>query len=214
MTFRAVDLLKNVPLIAAEDTRKSRVLLNHYEIKTPLISYFEHNHFSRIDKLIGHLQDGNDFAVITDAGTPGVSDPAYKLIREAIKIGARVETLPGASAALAALVTSGLPPDRFIFEGFLPPKKGRKKRLEALRAESATIIFFENPKRIIRTLNDILEYIGNRPAVVCRELTKLHEEIIRGTVDELLAYFSKKEARGECVLLIGKDDRNVHFKER
>lgn len=211
ITYRAVKILKSVPLIAAEDTRKTRILLNHFSLKTPLISYYEHNHFSRIDKIINHLLDGNNIAVVTDAGTPGVSDPAYKLIREAIIIGAKVESIPGASSALAGLVSSGLPTDRFLFEGFLPPKKGRKKKLAALKDETATIIFFENPKRLKRTLNDILDSIGNRPAVVCRELTKLHEEIIRGTVEELLAYFSKKEARGECVLLIGKDEGNVYF---
>ena len=211
ITFRAIEILKSVPLIAAEDTRKTKILLNHYKITTPLISYYEHNHFSRIDRIIAHLEDGKDIAVVTDAGTPGVSDPAYKLIRDAIAIGVKVESIPGASATLAALISSGLPTDRFIFEGFLPPKKGRKKRLFALEQESATIIFFENPKRMKRTLNDILENIGNRPAVVCRELTKLYEEIIRGTVDELLAYFSKHDVKGECVLLIGKDDKNVHF---
>ena len=212
ITFRAVEILKSVPLIAAEDTRKTKILLNHYDISTPLISYYEHNHFSRINKIIDHLQDGKDIAVVTDAGTPGVSDPAYKLIREAITVGAKVESIPGASAVLAALISSGLPTDRFIFEGFLPPKKGRKKRLLVLEQETATIIFFENPKRIKRTLTDILESIGNRPAVVCRELTKLYEEIIRGTVEELLAYFSKHDVKGECVILIGKDDENVHFK--
>ena len=212
ITFRAVEILKLVPLIAAEDTRKTKILLNHYDISTPLISYYEHNHFSRIDRIIAHLQDGKDIAVVTDAGTPGVSDPAYKLIREAIAIGAKIESIPGASATLAALISSGLPTDRFIFEGFLPPKKGRKKRLIALEQESATIIFFENPKRIKRTLSDILEFVGNRPAVVCRELTKMYEEIIRGTVEELLAYFSKHTVKGECVILIGKDDENVRFK--
>jgi 16S rRNA (cytidine1402-2'-O)-methyltransferase len=212
ITFRAVEILKSVPLIAAEDTRKTKILLNHYDISTPLISYYEHNHFSRINKIIDHLQDGKDIAVVTDAGTPGVSDPAYKLIREAITVGAKVESIPGASAVLAALISSGLPTDRFIFEGFLPPKKGRKKRLLVLEQETATIIFFENPKRIKRTLTDILESIGNRPAVVCRELTKIYEEIIRGTVEELLAYFSKHDVKGECVILIGKDDENVRFK--
>ncbi len=211
ITFRAIEILKSVPLIAAEDTRKTKILLNHYKISTPLISYYEHNHFSRIDRIIAHLKDGKDIAVVTDAGTPGISDPAYKLIREAITLGAKVESIPGASAVLAALISSGLPTDRFIFEGFLPPKKGRKKRLLALKQETATIIFFENPKRINRTLTDILEFIGNRPAVVSRELTKIYEEIIRGTVDELLAYFSKHKLRGECVILIGKDDENVRF---
>ena len=212
ITFRAIETLKSVPLIAAEDTRKTKILLNHYKITTPLISYYEHNHFSRIDRIIAHLEDGKDIAVVTDAGTPGVSDPAYKLIRDAIAIGVKIESIPGASATLASLISSGLPTDRFIFEGFLPPKKGRKKRLLVLQEETATIIFFENPKRIKRTLTDILESIGNRPAVVCRELTKLYEETIRGTVEDLLAYFSKHDVKGECVILIGKDDENVRFK--
>ena len=211
ISYRAVETLKLVPLIAAEDTRKSKILLNHYQITTPLISYFEHNHFSRIGKIIEHIQNGKDIAVITDAGTPGISDPAYKLIREAIVVGAKIESIPGASAALAALISSGLPTDRFIFEGFLPPKKGRKKRLSALQNEKASIILFESPRRLKRTLVDVLENIGNRPAVVCRELTKIHEETIRGTVEELLAYFSKRDARGECVLIIGKDEANVYF---
>jgi len=211
ITYRAIEILSEVPLIAAEDTRKTKVLLNHYKITTPLISYFEHNHFSRIDKISDHLKSGKNIAVVTDAGTPGISDPAYKLIREAISIDAKVESLPGPSSALASLVVSGLPTDRFIFEGFLPPKKGRKKRLNALRDQEATIVFFESPRRINRTLNDILNVIGDRPAVVCRELTKLHEEIIRGTVSELVAYFSKKDVKGEIVLLIGKNDENVYF---
>lgn len=211
ITYRAIEILKAVPLIAAEDTRKTKILLNHFDITTPLISYFEHNHFSRIDKIINHLNDGNSIAIVTDAGTPGISDPAYKLVREAIIVGAKIESIPGASSALASLVASGLPTDRFLFEGFLPPKKGRKKRLLGLKNETATIIFFESPKRIKRTLADILDIIGDRPAVICRELTKLHEEIIRGTVTELLAYFSNKEARGEIVLLIGKDEENIYF---
>lgn len=211
ITFRAVETLKSVPLIAAEDTRKTKILLNHFSIKVPLISYYEHNHFSRIDQIIKHLSEGKNIAVVTDAGTPGISDPAYKLVRDAININANIESIPGPSSALAALVASGLPTDRFIFEGFLPTKKGRKKRLQALQEETATIVFFESPKRINRTLSEILSIIGDRPAVVCRELTKLHEEIIRGTVNELLAYFSKKEARGECVILIGKDEENIYF---
>jgi 16S rRNA (cytidine1402-2'-O)-methyltransferase len=211
ITYRAVEILKSVPLIAAEDTRKTKILLSHFNISVPTISYYEHNHFSRIDNILKHLMDGQDIAVVTDAGTPGISDPAYKLVREAINIGAEIESIPGASSVLAALVSSGLPTDRFIFEGFLPPKKGRKKRLQVLKEESATIIFFESPKRISRTLSDVLSILGDRPAVVCRELTKMHEEIIRGTVSELSAYFSKREARGECVLLVGKDEESIYF---
>ncbi|MBC8323782.1 MAG: 16S rRNA (cytidine(1402)-2'-O)-methyltransferase [Candidatus Marinimicrobia bacterium] len=210
-TYRAVEQLENVQLIAAEDTRHSRVLLQHYNITTPTISYFEHNRFTRIPRIIETLQSGSDVAVITDAGTPGVSDPAYKLVRAAIEEGITVEAIPGSSALLTALVSSGLPTDRFLFEGFIPSKKGRKKRLKAVQHENATLVFFENPKRIQRTLKDIYEVIGDRPAVLARELTKIHEEIIRGTVSELMTYFSQKPPRGECVLMIGKDDPNVYF---
>ena len=212
MTYRAVEILKSVSMIAAEDTRHSRKLLSHYEISKPLISYFEHNRFTRIPKIIDHLNNGKDLAVITDAGTPTISDPAYKLIREALLHDITVESIPGASASLAALVSSGLPTDRFIFEGFLPPRKGRKARINRIKDEPATIIYYESPKRIKRTLKHLLEYLGNRPAVVARELTKLHEEIKRGTLSELLTYFTTKPPKGECVILVGKDDPNVYFK--
>ena len=210
-TYRAVETLQNVQLIAAEDTRHSKKLLLHYKIGTQTISYFEHNRFTRIPKIIETLHMGSDVAIITDAGTPGVSDPAYKLVRAAIEEGLRVEAIPGSSALLAALVSSGLPTDRFLFEGFIPSKKGRKKRLESIQDDQATIVFFESPHRVVKTLNDIYEVLGDRPAVLARELTKLHEEIIRGTVSELLTYFTQKSPRGECVLMIGKDDPHVYF---
>ncbi len=211
ITYRAVEILNNVSLIAAEDTRHTRKLLKQYDVSTPMLSYYEHNRFTRIPRLQAHLSSGKDIAVVTDAGTPGVSDPAYKLIRAAIDINARIESIPGPSAVLAALVSSGLPTDRFLFEGFLPPKKGRKKRFSALKNETATIIFYESPRRLNRTLRDVYEGLGDRPAVVCRELTKLHEEIIRGTVVSLMAYFTKNPAKGECVILVGKDDPHVYF---
>ena len=185
ITFRAVETLKRVPLIAAEDTRHSKVLLSHYNISTPLISYFEHNKFSRIPKLMDHLKGGNDLAVITDAGTPGISDPAYRLVREAITNSINIESIPGPSAFLAGLSSSGLPTDRFIFEGFLPPKKGRKKRMLSVENEEATLIYYESPNRLLRTLKQLKETLGDRPAVVARELTKLYEEIKRGTLSEL-----------------------------
>jgi 16S rRNA (cytidine1402-2'-O)-methyltransferase len=213
MTYRAIETLKNVPMIAAEDTRHSRRLMSHYDISTPLISYYEHNRFTRIPKIIDHLNSGKDLAVITDAGTPGISDPAYKLIREAIANDIIIEAIPGASALLAALVSSGLPTDRFIFEGFLPPKKGRKGRINQVKDEPATLIYYESPKRIQRTLKQLLEELGDRPAVVARELTKIYEEIKRGTLSELLSYFTTKPPKGECVILVGKDDPNVYFKE-
>lgn len=211
ITYRAVEILQHVQLIAAEDTRHSKKLLHHYKIQTPTISYFEHNRFSRIPKIIDTLKDGSDVAVITDAGTPGVSDPAYKLVRAAIESSVKVEAVPGSSALLTALVSSGLPTDRFLFEGFIPSKKGRKKRLEAVQHEDATLVYFESPHRIARTLKDIYNVIGDRPAVLARELTKMHEEIIRGTVSELITHFSQKSPKGECVLMIGKDDPNVYF---
>lgn len=211
ITYRAVETLTNVPMIAAEDTRHSKILLKHYSIQTPVISYFEHNRFSRIPKIIDHLLSGKDLAVITDAGTPGISDPAYKLIREALKNDITIESIPGASASLAALVSSGLPTDRFLFEGFLPPKKGRQTRLNKVKNEDATLIYFESPKRIQRTLKQLLDVFGDRPAVVTRELTKLHEEIVRGTLSELNLHFSQKSPKGECVILVGKNDPNVYF---
>ncbi len=212
MTYRAVETLKAVPMIAAEDTRHSRKLLDHYNISTPMISYYEHNRFTRIPKIIDHLNSGKDIAVITDAGTPGISDPAYKLIREALLHNIIIESIPGASASLAALVSSGLPTDRFLFEGFLPPKKGRKTRLARVKDEQATLIYYESPKRLQRTLKQLLDELGDRPAVVARELTKLYEEVKRGKLSDLLSYYIQKPPKGECVILVGKDDPNVYFK--
>ena len=211
ITYRAVEVLKTVDIIAAEDTRRSRILLSNYNIKTKMISYFEHNKYQKIHKIQEILQSGKHVAVITDAGTPAISDPAYKLVRRAISIGSKIESIPGPSALLASIVSSGLPTDRFIFEGFLPPKKGRVKRMEKLIDESATIIIYENSLRLKRTIKQLLEIIGDRPAVICRELTKLHEETIRGTLSDLLDLLDNKKLKGECVLLIGKDDKNVYF---
>ena len=211
ITYRAVEILKTVDIIAAEDTRRSRILLSNYDIKTKMISYYEHNKYQKIQKITENLLSGHNVAIITDAGTPAISDPAYKLVRQAIKVGCNIESIPGPSAVLASLVSSGLPTDRFIFEGFLPPKKGRKKRLENLINESGTIIIYENTLRLNRTIKQILEIIGDRPAVICRELTKIHEEKIRGTLSSLLELLSSKKLKGECVLLIGKDDKNVYI---
>ena len=211
ITFRAIRILKDSSLIAAEDTRRSKVLLSHYNISTPTISYYEHNRYTRIPKLIDHLIDGKDIALIPDAGTPGISDPAYRLIRAAINSDCRVESIPGASASLAALVASGLPTDRFIFEGFLPHKKGRKGKLEKVKDIDATIIFYESPNRLVRTLKDILEYIGNRPIAIGRELSKKFEEIMRGRVSDILSHYNTNKPKGEFVIVIGKDDPNVYF---
>ena len=211
ITFRAIRILKDSSLIAAEDTRRSKVLLSHYNISTPTISYYEHNRYTRIPKLIDHLIDGENIALITDAGTPGISAPAYRLIRAAINSDCRVESIPGASASLAALVASGLPTDRFTFEGFLPHKKGRKGKLEKVKDIDATIIFYESPNRLVRTLNDILEYIGDRPIAIGRELSKKFEEIMRGRVSDILSHYNTNKPKGEFVIVIGKDDPNVYF---
>jgi len=211
MTFRGIRVLKESTLIAAEDTRHTKKLLMHYNINTPTISYFEHNRFTRIPQIVDHLISGKNVSVVTDAGTPGISDPAYKLIRATIENHIKVESIPGASASVTALSASGLPTDRFLFEGFLPHRKGRRKKLERLANLEATIIFYESPMRLIRTLNDILEFIGDRPAVIGRELTKVHEEYQRGIVSELINYFKENKPRGEFVVMIGKDDKNVYF---
>lgn len=211
ITFRAINILKSVDLIAAEDTRRSKILLFKYDINTKMISYFEHNKFQRLQQIEEILKNNKDVAVITDAGTPAISDPAYKLVRKAIEIGSKVEAIPGASAVLTALVSSGLPTDRFLFEGFLPPKKGRKKRIENFKNIEATIIIYENNKRLKRTVNQLLEVLGDRPVVLCRELTKVYEEIVRGTLSSLKDILENKTFKGECVLLLSKDDQNIYF---
>ncbi len=211
ITFRAVEILGEVSLVAAEDTRRTRTLLNHYEIKTQVVSYYEHNRFTRIPQILDHLLDGKTVAVVTDAGTPGISDPAYRLIRAAIEKGITIEAIPGASAFLTGLVSSGLPTDTFKFVGFLPSKKGRMGRLRRLAESEGTLIFYESPHRLLKTLQDVHDIIGNRPAVIGRELTKLHEEIVRGTVQDLIIHFRRKKLQGEFVLMIGKDDPNVYF---
>ena len=165
----------------------------------------------RIPILINLLKKGHDLAIISNAGTPGISDPAYKLIRAAIKKEIKVESIPGVSAAIAALISSGLPTDRFLFEGFLPPKKGRKNQISKNKEVNATLIYFENPKRLKRTLKDLLDVLGDRPAVIARELTKIHEEIKRGTIKNILTELDDKTIRGECVILIGKNNQNVYF---
>ena len=211
ITFRAINILKSVDLIAAEDTRRSKILVSKYDINTKMISYFEHNKFQRLQQIEEILKNKKDVAVITDAGTPAISDPAYKLVRKAIEIGSKVEAIPGASAVLTALVSSGLPTDRFLFEGFLPPKKGRKKRIENFKNIEATIIIYENNNRLKRTVNQLLEILGDRPAVLCKELTKVYEEITRGTLSDLKDILENKTFKGECVLLLSKDDQNIYF---
>lgn len=202
ITLRAIRILEGVHLIAAEDTRKTRVLLDHLKISKPLLSYYSYNETRRTPELIDHLNDGKAVALVTDAGTPGISDPAFALIRAAIDHGRGVIPIPGASAVLPALIVSGLPTDRFVFEGFLPVKKGRKGRLEQLCGEDRTIVIYESPFRITRTVEDVHQYFGERRVAVVRELTKKFEEVVRGTTLEVLEELKKKAPRGEYVLVI------------
>jgi len=208
ITHRAVRLLGEVDVIACEDTRHTKKLLNHYGINTRTISYHEHNERERSKELIERLKSGADVAVVSDAGTPGISDPGFRLARLAIDSDVKVVPVPGASALISALIASGLPTDEFFFGGFLPARSGaRRARLAELRSLSATLIFYEGPHRIAATLKDAQEILGERQAVVARELTKMHEEIARGSLNELAARFSSPEsARGEMVLMI---DRTV-----
>ncbi len=202
ITFRAVKILSGVDLIAAEDTRKTKILLEHYNIQKGLISYFQFNEAKRTPELIEALKSGRSIAIVSDAGTPGISDPAYRLVRAAIDNGINIIPIPGASALLAALVVSGLPTDGFVFEGFLPHKKGRRTKLEHLKAESRTIILYESPHRILKTLQNLQEIFGDRQVAVAREITKKFEEIFRGTLSEALNYFSSKSIKGEFVLVV------------
>lgn len=209
MTFRAVNVLKEADLILAEDTRTSGVLLKHYDIKTPMRSHHKFNEHEEAPRIAERVLGGEVIALITDAGTPGISDPGFMLSRECIRVGAQVECLPGATAFVPALVASGLPCDRFVFEGFLPPKKGRATRLDMLAKDPRTVIIYESPKRIARTLRQIGEYFGlDREVCVCREISKLHETFHRGTISELSAYFDVNQAKGEIVIIIrGFDGR-------
>ena len=204
LTFRAKITLKAVDLIAAEDTRTSRRLLAYYDIDTPLISYHDNNEINQAKKLVEKLNNGDSIAVISDAGTPGISDPGYRIVNLANKENIEIIAIPGPSAVTAALSIAGIPTDHFYFEGFLPPKKGRKTRFELLESLPATVVIFESPQRVIRTLKDIHNYWGNRIISVCRELTKMYEETFLGTVTEAEVYFSKSKPKGEFVLLVSK----------
>jgi 16S rRNA (cytidine1402-2'-O)-methyltransferase len=202
ITFRAVKTLSSVDLIAAEDTRKTKILLDHYNISKPMLSYFDHNEKFRASQLIEKLLAGQSVALVSDAGTPGISDPAYRIVRESIDHGIAVVPIPGASALLAALVVSGLPMNSFAFEGFLPLKKGRRTKLEFLKSEKRTIILYESPHRIIKTLHEILEHLGDREIVLAREVSKKFEEFIRGNTSEVLNKLASTTPRGEFVVLI------------
>jgi 16S rRNA (cytidine1402-2'-O)-methyltransferase len=203
MTFRAVAVLKEVDLILAEDTRTSGVLLKHYEISKSMFPYHQHNEHKITERLVADLLAGKTMALLTDAGTPGISDPAFFLVRAAIKAGVRVECLPGATAFVPALINSGLPSDSFCFEGFLPLKKGRHTILTALAQESRTIILYESPMRLVKTLEQLITYFGeDRQCSVSRELTKKFEENKRGTLKEVHEHFAEKGVKGEIVIVI------------
>lgn len=206
ITYRAVRILKEADWIACEDTRTTRRLLDHYGIQTRTISYHDHNETERAPELIERIAQGETGALVSDAGTPLLSDPGYRIVHAAAQAGIRIEPLPGPSALLAALVVSGLPTDQFHFGGFLPPKQGQRRRLlESLADEPATVVFYEAPHRILETLEDIAAVLGNRDIVAARELTKIYEEVLRGTAVEIAASLSARDSiRGEFVVLIGK----------
>lgn len=203
MTFRAVEVLKSVDLILAEDTRTSRVLMQHYDITTPLQSYHIFNEHQVVGGIVDRLQSGLDIAIVTDAGTPGISDPGFLLVREAVKAGVDVECLPGATAFVPALIDSGLPCDRFVFEGFLPHKKGRQTAIQRLATESRTMVIYESPFRLVKLLEQLIEVIGEeRQVSVSREISKLHAETARGTLREVHNHFAAKEVKGEIVVIL------------
>lgn len=203
ITLRAIRVLKEADLILAEDTRTSGKLLKHFEIDTPMMSYHMHNEHKVVDRIVERINQGEQIALISDAGTPGISDPGFLLVRASIENEIRVECLPGATAFVPALVNSGFPCDKFVFEGFLPPKKGRQTRLKLLAEEKRTLIFYESPHKLLKTLGQFSEYFGeDRIISVSRELTKIFEETIRGTVKEVLEHYTKHPAKGEIVLVL------------
>ncbi|MEO6731716.1 MAG: 16S rRNA (cytidine(1402)-2'-O)-methyltransferase, partial [Ferruginibacter sp.] len=208
ITFRAIEILKSVDLILAEDTRTSSVLLQHYQVQKPITPYHQHNEHKIIYHLAEQMQGGKTMALLTDAGTPGISDPAFLLVRECVKNNIKVECLPGATAFVPALVNSGLPMNNFCFEGFLPLKKGRQTFLKKMAVEERTMVFYESPMRLIKTLNDFIEYFGpNRQCCVSRELTKKFEENKRGSLQEVHDHFNAKPVKGEIVIVVeGKKD--------
>lgn len=204
ITFRAIEVLQEVDLILAEDTRTSGKLLKHFEITTQMHSHHMHNEHKTTDAVVARIKSGQSVALISDAGTPAISDPGFLLTRACVEAGIQVDCLPGATAFVPALVNSGLPNDKFVFEGFLPPKKGRQTRLKLLAQETRTIIFYESPHKLLKTLSQIIEYFGeDRPVSVSREITKLHEQTIRGSAREVLTHFQAKPPKGEIVLIVG-----------
>ena len=215
ITLRALRILKEADLILAEDTRTSGVLLKHYDIHNALQSYHKFNEHQAVEKLVERMKAGQTLALVSDAGTPGISDPGFLLARECVRQGVEVQCLPGATAFVPALVASGLPCDKFVFEGFLPQKKGRQTRLKVLAAEERSIVFYESPYRVVKTLQQFEEYFGpERPVAVCREISKLHEETVRGTVTEVLAHFKEHEPKGEFVIIVGPPAKDTVKEEK
>ncbi len=203
MTFRAIRVLKEADLILAEDTRTSGVLLKHFEIKNSMQSHHKFNEHKTVENIVSRIKGGSVVALISDAGTPSISDPGFLIVRECVRNGIEVECLPGATAFVPALVNSGLPCDKFVFEGFLPQKKGRMTRMKFLAQETRTMIFYESPHRLVKTLTVFSEYFGaERLASVSREISKLHEETVRGTLEELIVHFTEKDPRGEIVVVV------------
>ncbi len=211
MTFRAVRILKEADLILAEDTRTSGILLKHFEIKNAMQSHHKFNEHQTVESVVNRMKAGETVALISDAGTPGISDPGFLIVRECVRNGIEVQCLPGATAFVPALVSSGLPDERFCFEGFLPQKKGRVTRLTQLQNETRTMIFYESPYRLLKTLTQFMEYFGaERKVSVCREISKVHEESVRGTLSEVVEHFTKTEPRGEIVVVLaGKDEKDI-----
>lgn len=216
ITLRALEVLRSVDTILAEDTRTSGILLKHLEISRPLQSYHIFNEHKAVEKLVERMRKGEVFALVSDAGTPAISDPGFLLVREVLANGLEVQCLPGPTAFVPSLVNSGLPNDRFVFEGFLPHKKGRKTRIDSLLQETRTMIFYESPHRLMKTLEQLAEAFGeDRQAAVSRELTKLHEENVRGTLAELISYYESHPLKGELVLLVaGKPERKETREEK
>ncbi len=203
ITYRAVEVLNEVDFILAEDTRKTAILLKHYGISKPLEAFHKFNEHQKLEYVVNKIKSGKTAALVSDAGTPGISDPGFLLVREIVAVGVEVETLPGPTAFVPALVNSGLPCERFVFEGFLPVKKGRQKRLSELANEPRTMIFYESPHKLLKTLEDFAKTFGNdRKISVSRELTKIYEENIRGTIEEVKNYFASKKTKGEFVLIV------------
>ena len=214
ITMRSLRILREADLILAEDTRTSGNLLRHFDIKNAMLSYHKFNEHQTVESVVNRLRGGETVAVVSDAGTPGISDPGFLVAREAIRAGIEVITLPGATAMVPALVSRGLPCDRFCFEGFLPQKKGRQSRLKALATEPRTMVFYESPHRVVKALAQMIEVFGaERPVSVCREISKIHEESVRGTLAEALEHFQTNEPRGEFVIVVGGYDESKQTEE-